>query len=209
MRVIDYFFYSEEYCHLCLQEKTNGKICNTCKSRIEHLEGKRILKYGDCYYPVFYNNFIKRKIKQFKYEDASYLVHPFVEILYDYIKRIELNFDYISSVPMYKKDEYQRGYNQADLLAKELATLTGKKYVDIAIKSKSTKHQNKLKKKDRIHNLDLAFESRKDLDLENKRVLIIDDLVTTGSTLNNLSEAIHKEMQVDLVYLCLASSKID
>ncbi|WP_103981345.1 ComF family protein [Helcococcus massiliensis] len=206
--MLKYLFYSKDYCHMCLENKTDTFICNDCKERLKFVSASRDLKEGLCLYPLFYNNFIKDKIKKFKYESSTYLAKTFVEILYEFILAEDIDFDYISYISMYKKDEYDRGYNQSKLLADLLALKFDKKLVNLADKIKSTKHQNKLDKEERKTNLQGAYRVRLGLDLENKTILIVDDLVTTGSTFSSIGKLVKEEYNCDLIFLALASSRL-
>lgn len=206
--MLKYLFYSKDYCHLCLDNKTDTFICDDCKDRLKFVSACRELDEGICLYPLFYNNFIKNKIKRFKYESSTYLAKAFVEILYKFIIEQDLDFDYISYISMYKKDEYDRGYNQSKLLAEFLASKLNKKVVKLADKIKTTKHQNKLDKEERKTNLQGAYRIRSGLDIENKTILIVDDLVTTGSTFSSIGKLVKEEYNCDLIFLALASSRL-
>lgn len=206
--MLKYLFYSKDYCHLCLENKANTIICDDCRDRLKFVNTSRKLEEGPCLYPLFYNNFIKDKIKKFKYENSTYLAKAFVEILYEFILEENLDFDYISYISMYKKDEYDRGYNQSKLLAELLATKFDKKLVNLADKIKTTKHQNKLDKEERKTNLQGAYSVRPGLDLENKTILIVDDLVTTGSTFSSIGKIVKEEYNCNLIFLALASSRL-
>lgn len=207
--MINYLFYSNDYCHLCLENKTDTFICENCKNKIEYIDGVREIEDGICIYPVFYNNFIKNVIKKFKYEKDTYLVKPLAEMLYNYYCEKNLKIDYVSYVPMYSKDEYKRGYNQSKLLAEYFCKLSGLQMINVLNKNKSTKHQNKLSKKDRLINLTNSFETVTDVDLNEKNILIIDDIVTTGSTFKAISKEVKKYYNANLIFLAVASSKIE
>lgn len=207
--MINYIFHSKEYCHFCLEEKTENYICDNCFNRLEFINGTKELDNGKCYYPLFYNNFIKEIIKKFKYSKDSYLVKALAQILYKHIKDKNLEFDYITYIPMYPADEFDRGYNQSELLAIYLAKFTKNSIIKLSKKIKSTKHQNKLDKKFRMLNLDGAFRVSKKFQIDGKKVLIVDDLVTTGTTFNKLSEEIKKVYNVDLVFLAITSGRYD
>lgn len=207
--MINYLFYSNDYCHLCLENKTDTYICEECKNKIEYIDGEREIEGGICMYPIFYSNFIKDAIKKFKYEKNTFLVKPFAEMLYNYYCEKKLEVDYVSYIPMYSKDEYNRGYNQSKLLAEYFCKLTGLELVELLIKNKSTKHQNKLTKKDRMRNLENSFECIISNNINGKNILFIDDIVTTGSTFNAISNEIKKHYDANIMFLALASSKID
>ena len=206
--MIDYIFYSKDYCHICLQNKTENYICKDCIERLEFIDGIRELDEGICIYPLFYNNFLKSLIKKFKYEDCTYLVKPFAEIIYNFLNSKKLNFDYISYIPMYFKDEYERGYNQSEILCQYYSKMTDIKVIKILDKIKPTNHQNKLDRKNRLKNLKDSFEIIENLDLNGKKVIFIDDVVTTGSTFNAISKEINNKYKCEITFLAMASSKI-
>lgn len=207
--MIDFVFYSKDYCHMCLQNKTENYICNDCIERLEFIDGIRELDDGVCIYPLFYNNFLKSLIKRFKYEDCTYLLKPFTKIIEKFLSSKKLNFDYISYIPMYFKDEYERGYNQSKILCEYYSKITNIKAIKIVEKVKSTRHQNKLDRKKRLNNLKDSFEIIKNLDLDGKKILIIDDIVTTGSTFNAISKEIKNSYKCEIIFLAIASSKFD
>lgn len=207
--MIKFLFHSNDYCHICLENKADTFICENCKSKIEYIDGLREIEDGICIYPVFYNNFIKNVIKKFKYEKDTYLVKPLAEMLYNYYCEKNLRIDYVSYIPMYSKDEYKRGYNQSKLLSEYFCELSGLELIDILDKNKSTKHQNKLSKKERMINLQNSFECVSTIDLNNKTVLFIDDIVTTGSTFSAISKEMKKHYKANLIFLAIASSKIE
>ncbi|MFM1525621.1 MULTISPECIES: ComF family protein [Helcococcus] len=207
--MFDFLFFSKEYCYLCKQNKTDSYICDECTEKLEFIEGKRNIEYSECLYPLFYNNYIKSIIKNFKYSSDTYLVKPLCEILYKFYKKEKLEFDYVSYVPMYSIDEFDRGYNQSKLLAEEFSKVANIKFIDVLEKQHTTKHQNKLDRKDRFTNLLNSFKIKDGLDLVNKKLLIIDDVVTTGSTFSAITKEILNNYDVNLTFMAIASSKIE
>lgn len=206
--MFDFLFLSNKYCSLCENKVADNHICKECMDRFHFIDGRRELDFGVCIYPLFYNNYVKELIKRFKYQNETHLVKAFTEILTEFIIKNEIAFDYISFVPMYYDDEFERGYNQSYLLAKEIGKKLDKKVVELSKKIKKTRHQNKLNPLERNKNLSECFGFSGKIK-EYSRVLIVDDLVTTGSTFNNLSKVILENIQVELIFACIASSKID
>lgn len=205
----DYIFFSSKYCTVCKENKSKDLICDECIEKLEYIDGYKELEDGICLYPLFYNKFTKEIIKRYKYYNETHLAKVFSNILYDFFIKKDINIDYISYIPMYKSDEYERGYNQSYLLANELSKKMGIDLIDITVKIKSTKHQNKLNRKERLENLSDSLEIIKDLDINNKNILVIDDIVTTGSTFNSFSKEVLDEYDLNLIYLAIASSKIE
>ena len=93
----------------------------------------------------------------------------------------------IIPVPMFKKKEKQRGYNQAALLAADLSRMTGIPYSEeMLIRVRKTSPMKDLERKDRLRNLKEAFSIREPLSSIHK-VLLIDDIYTTGATMDECS----------------------
>lgn len=208
----EYLFYSDKYCHLCLENKTKDYICEDCDDRLEKIYGFRALEHGNCYYPLFYNNYIKNIIQKYKFQSDTFLVKPLTEILVKFLKNNKIEFDYITYIPMYKRDEFKRGYNQTKILAKEISKILNKELISLCEKDISTKNQNKLARSKRLNNLSGSFKFVYYKSLENlnfSKILVIDDVVTTGSTFNAFSKVVKENLNVELIFLAITSSKIE
>ena len=95
------------------------------------------------------------------------------------------NVDFITYVPMRKRDIQKRGYNQTKLLAKEVSGILGLPFVTLLKKNRDTMEQKKLSAEERKKNVKDAFSlASKRCDITSKNILIIDDVCTTGSTLS-------------------------
>ncbi len=95
-------------------------------------------------------------------------------------------YDYIVPIPIHFAKKRERGFNQSDLIAKGLCRKSGLIFSDdILIRKKYTVTQTKLNKSDRKKNMTDVFEVKKNQNITNKSILLIDDVLTTGSTLNS------------------------
>ena len=114
--------------------------------------------------------------------------------LKEYFRKEKLKPEYIIPVPLHKTKLRERGYNQSYYICKGISTVTGIKQADdLILRIKNTKSQTKLKYKDRQNNVKDAFELNKGSSLysddkenifKDKDVIILDDILTTGSTIN-------------------------
>ncbi|MBK9285581.1 MAG: ComF family protein [Sphingobacteriaceae bacterium] len=99
------------------------------------------------------------------------------------------DIDVIIPIPLHSKKLKQRGYNQSEYLGKGVSNKLNKPLItDILLKAKETGTQTKLKKFERWENVGKVFEISNELLLENKHVLLVDDVITTGATLEAASQ---------------------
>lgn len=171
----------------------NSYICKRCLKDIELLEYNITDKYlGKAFQEHFwifrYNDKIRNMIVDYKFNDKSYLYRTFVEIIDHDEKAITFlkNADIIIPIPIHKKRYKSRGYNQCCLIANKICNkIDGIEYRDdILIKVKNINPQSALNKKERKENIRGAFYVNKLQDLKNKKILLIDDVYTTGNTVN-------------------------
>ena len=102
-----------------------------------------------------------------------------------------IKFDYILFVPLHKKRLKERGFNQAKKIAIDLSNLMDIPTIDNISRRYNTKKLYKLGKEDRINELKNAFIIKDNtINLKNKNVLLVDDIFTTGSTVNEISKVL-------------------
>jgi len=131
-------------------------------------------------------------IYQLKYQSAK----PFAEYCGKllYISQTLPPVDLITAVPLSKHRYDERGFNQAKVIAQTLATFAKIRYADTLLRTKQTPTQASLTdRQQRLTNLDSTFSVIPDLDLTAKSILLIDDVLTTGTTLNQCAKTLKKQ----------------
>ena len=182
-----------EICHTCENtlKKIEGDICKLCGMSIDVCHCGHKKHYYKCVCaPFYYEGAASRAIWRFKFRDATNLSKVFAE---DMVKCFNsrysgYDFDLCTFVPSSNKSLKERGYNQAELLAKDFCQLTNIECKELLFKIKETKIQHNLLSVERSGNLAGAIEVDNNVDLEHKRILLIDDIKTTGSTLNECAK---------------------
>lgn len=205
-KILDLIF--PPVCGIC-NKKINTYLCGKCEKEINKITCVGENEYSDKYFSTHmylfkYEGIIRDKIISYKFDDKPYLYKTFCEIFVKNKKVCEFlkNYDIIISVPMYKKKKNQRGYNQSELIAREIAQkVENIQYRnDILVKIKNTAKQSSLNKEQRKENLKNAYAIKNKEYIHNKNILIFDDIYTTGSTANEcaktLSEAGAKEIGI-------------
>lgn len=179
----------------------NTELCLDCATR------KRSFIQSKGVY--VYEGKIKSGMYRFKYNNRRCYKYTFSRDIIRtngvWIK--SLNLDGIVPVPMYKKKQRQRGYNQAELIARQLSKDTGiPLYNDIVIRNRKTIPMKGLSNTEREKNLKNAFNfSEKALQL--KRVLVIDDIYTTGATLDSVAKTLLDAGVKEVYGLCMCVGK--
>ena len=138
---------------------------------------------------------VRRVIHDFKYGHQVHLQHLIVDWLAEAMRDPRLEgrtFHAIIPVPLHSARERERGFNQAALLAKLLGRTSGIPVQDALNRVRYTTTQTAFDRAERIENLRGAFQVRENSDVRNMRLLLVDDVLTTGSTLSECARVLKK-----------------
>lgn len=177
----------ESLCNNC-EERINQKLlCN-----IDNYENDNTKYFSNHIYLFKYSDEIRSKILDYKFNDKPYIYKTFAKII---IKNEKIcgflrKYDIIIPIPIHKKRKSIRGYNQSELISKEIVKkITNLKIeTNIIIKNKNTMPQSVLNRKERNENVKNVYIIKNTEKINNKRVLLLDDIYTTGSTVNECSK---------------------
>lgn len=169
-----------------IEEEGENEISKTIKNNIYISEIMYLFKY---------EGKIREMIIDYKFNEKSYIYITFVKILLKNKKMLEniKNYDTIIPVPISGKRYKKRGYNQSYLLAKEIC-----KYANLNLESdclykiKHNVEQSSLNGLERQENIKGAYELRNMQILNNKKILLLDDVYTTGATVNECARILSK-----------------
>ena len=167
---------------------------NDAKFSIEKFE-KLENEFDEHIYMFKYEGVIRRIILQYKFQEKSYLYKTIVNFLLKTKKMFEIikTYDTIVPVPISRKRKKTRGYNQSYLIAKDLANIIGIKLENrVLFKTKNIIEQSKLNKEDRLENIKDVYEIKNAKKVLNKKILLFDDIYTTGSTANECCRILKK-----------------
>ncbi len=188
-------------CHKCsLPLPDGGATCSDCKSNKDIFF--EVLKA-----PYTYSTQMKKLIKKLKYSRKQFLAKDLSVELAKFIAKenIDKDIDIVVPVPMHWFKKWKRGYNQAELLAKNVARIINKPMCNALIRTKYTKPQFNLRKGQRKENLENMFAINEKYIgmIKNKRILLIDDIATTCSTSNQCAKVL-KDLKGKVVVVTLA-----
>ena len=132
----------------------------------------------------------KKLIHRFKYSDDTTLARFFSVAASEKIIGSDNKPDIIVPVPLHWTRRLTRGYNQSALFANFISKQTRIPYRSILKRVKKTPRQVKLNREKRMKNMDGAFTVKKKSTCENRRILLVDDVMTTGTTLTYAAKAL-------------------
>ncbi len=177
-------------CPFCKKIDVNGKTCQSCRKNF-HLDG--IFSAGN-----YEQKELKESIKHLKYNFIKTLSNELsLFILKNLEKHKMVNGElfkgefFLMPIPLSKQRERWRGFNQSSLLAEKIAATKNWQVLPGLIKKKNSKPQAKLSGQKRKDNLRECFEYNGE-NLNGKKIILIDDVVTTGATLEEAAKTLKK-----------------
>lgn len=195
-------------CYFCGRSKESVKMCPECFDDLDFLpvEVNRVFNKVPIYCAGIYNRNLQKLIRGLKYHRQKDLAYYQAKFMYKYWQQLHIDGDFvIVPVPIFEKRKKQRKYNHMELVADEFSKLSGYEVEYNLIKRiKDTKPQYKLNKTQRMINLDKAFEVDKSKYNNDKKILIIDDICTTGSTFEEMIREFNNSGIYDIV--CFATT---
>lgn len=167
-------FIEHPVCPVCERQAIGGKTHPGCIKRFG-LDGLVVA--------CKYRGPVRKAVQKIKYRFAADIHKILVDLIADSIWRFNLPNDIVLvPIPLYRLRKNWRGFNQAELLASDLAKRFGENFLpDLLLRTVDTKTQVGLSRKERKENVKGAFGVRKKLNGEN--IVLVDDVFTTGSTM--------------------------
>lgn len=186
-------------CIFCDERKQSGTaykmsgnigICSECFNKLDKTsyslpyKGTRNISYIMA--PFEYTGELRQVILDFKFKNCWSYAPLLAGMMREYLDSYDIweEFDFIIPVPLHKQRVKERGYNQSELIAEHISEyLHIPMRADLLRRIRNTKKQSSLKRFDRISNVKDAFECTGDL--SGKKILLLDDICTTGNTLQS------------------------
>ncbi len=170
-------------CPVCGRPQPSGILCPSCVSWSAKIDGIRS--------PFRFDGAMREAIHQLKYRNLRALAVPLAKLLHDYLITDPMPAEVLVPVPLHQKRLRERGYNQSSLLARQLGKLADLPIVDDCLirQRHATPQARTATVEERQSNVTDAFACR-DHRLRDKQVLLIDDVSTSGATLDACAAAL-------------------
>lgn len=204
--------------------KWNLYCCDECAKTIPYIDepicklcGKdtcicsRGLSYNYCFSVVWYDSIVRNSIVKFKSESPENFCLLFGKNLAEQISESSCcsEIDLITCIPMTNKSKRERGYNQAFELARVIGKSINKNVSDkILIKKRDSISQHKLQYEQRLTNIKNLFNISSKCNIKGKTILLIDDVITTGSTLDACSKVLKQNGAKVVICAVVANTKL-
>ena len=213
-QLLDYIW--PRFCLNCRQE--GSLLCQSCQARLEllplnaHPWGEENFSFSACFVCLDYQSTLVQKlIKFFKYHYFENLSPILTNVLARQARLLQLDPDtIITNAPLHSNRIRQRGFDQTYLLAKGLGDTLGIPYYPLLKRRKKTKAQAKLTRTERLTNVRDAFVLNQKITIDeswkNTKIVIIDDVATTGTTLNEAAKTLQKAGFNKIICLVLAKN---
>ena len=191
-------------CHVCGNEARLGLTHRDCKDK-SYLDG--------LIYPLVYNKLIRTAIVEGKYNLVSDIFTDFAKVITQYLQsfyKLSATDSIITFVPLNKFKQRLRGFNQADLIARKVAFSLGIECSNILERTMNTKTQVGMHEFERQSNLKNVFQVKKLLGpevLAGKHIYLIDDIYTTGTTMNECARVLKQGGAQSVTGVVFAKSK--
>ncbi|SHE67131.1 comFC protein [Clostridium fallax] len=209
--ILEVIYPHGDRCIVCNKDlESTDDICSNCYSNIYFIKEKTYIKdfHMEVNVVTTYSTLIKNLILDFKYKNNFYAGEFLAKLISNKIIKEDINFDVITFVPSSKNSIKKRGFNQCEVLALNIGNITNNSVKTLILKNKEVSEQKTLTKEERKINLLNAFSFNSRYNIKNKSILLIDDIITTGSTLYFCKKILQKEGAKEIILLTIAKSSI-
>ena len=185
------------FCPKCGRPQASGTVCPICRQRQTEIDGIRS--------PFRFDEVIRRAIHQLKYYNLKAISPCLAELLANYLQSNPLPAEVVVPVPLHPRRSRERGYNQSSLLARDLGKLTNLPVIEgCLLRIKQAQPQVRTSNiEERRKNVANAFACRDDR-VNDKQVILVDDVCTSGATLESCAAALKSKGAISVWGLTLA-----
>ena len=209
--ILDYVFSPSLYCICCGNIIDQTRTYNLCDHCIRHIRwdgepvsyrwGMEVLRCAE------YGLYERTLIFSLKYKNNKYIARTIAEIMADRLNLAQVGYDVAVPVPISSEKLRQRGFNQSELMARHLGKLTGKPVSAHALERiGNTVPMRGLSPTEREMNIKdkIKLNERQAKALKDKKILLLDDISTTGSTARECAKILRRANPARIIFLAFA-----
>lgn len=187
----------DKTCPVCGRLIGKSLLCGQC------MEEKRTFRRG--YFGFYFEGRLRDTIHAFKFSGRRDVGRHLMGLVEGRLRAFADTFDCIVPLPVTKKRLLERGFNQSFIIGEEIAKITGKEiHPSVLVKTRKTQDQYTLSKDERKKNVRGVFTVKSSSAIKGKRVLLVDDLFTTGYTAQEASRTLLKSSAREVIFFALA-----
>ena len=200
-------------CPFCRRILDSPGVCDTCRKELPWTEEHEAVREGTdslrCAAPLWYEGKVREAILRLKFYGAAATAETLGALMAQCAaEHLSGEFDLVTWVPVSRKRRWKRGYDQAELLARAVCRAWGVKPVALLRKTMNNPAQSGLKEgAARRANVLGVYEMRPGAEVSGRRVLLIDDVCTTGATLTECSKVLREAGADAVVCACVAHAR--
>lgn len=188
-------FNDKAHCKRCGRALIEDEYCLLCQ--------KHKREFDRAYSPFVYEGTVEQLVQRFKFFNNYYYAKYFANSMVEEIKKRELQFDILTYVPDF--EEKKNAFYSSRRLADEIASKLGVQVVKLVEKTRETDKQHLLSLIERESSLTGAFKLMDKNAVRDKRILIVDDVLTTGKTMSEMAAAIKRGKPTSVEAITFAS----
>lgn len=214
--VLDFCFPPK--CIICqkrLEEEESGPLCGSCQECLPRTayDTRQIgLNFDRCVSPLYYTEAWKQSFHRYKFQGHWHYSAVYGSWMWECLKEREpdfLRFDCITWTPLSARRWLKRGYDQAGRLAQAVSRYSGIPLERTLVKRKNIAPQSGTEQAaDRWKNVKGAYALKRGMEIRGKRILLVDDIITTGATLEEASSVLRSAGAKEICCLTLARSVV-
>ena len=212
-KIINYVY--PKVCGFCNKIISEEYTCKNCQEKLKYMyESERQLVSVNKYFDILicaykYKGIIRSKILQYKFKNKKYLYTTLSQRLIELLNMYSNEIDIIIPVPIHFMRAFNRGYNQSFLIARFIAQKMDKELKNNILKKvRNNKPQSLLTANKRKNNVYNAYKLIRADAIKGKTILLIDDIYTTGATVNECSKVLKENGAKKIIVATVAKATI-
>ncbi len=199
------------FCDTLLQQGEEY-FCRACGEKVPMAEDGKVCRTGTyfdrCAAPLYYDGMVRDSFLDYKFHEKTWRAATYAAFLEPYVRKEFPELDLVTWVPLGRRSQKDRGFDQSELLARELAKRLELPCEKILEKVRDTQQQSRLQMpEERRANVLGAYALKQGVSVRGRRILVVDDVITTGSTIDECCRVLCTAGAAEIHCVALAQAK--